>query len=239
MARAAGGAVSEPTKPGALFIVSTPIGNPDDISARALRVLGEVDWIVCEEMREGERLLKRHGIKGMLVDLNEHNEKTRTAELAVEMRRGKSLALISDAGTPLFYDPGKLLVAAAHALGAKVTAVPGASSLMAALVLSGLPINQFRFVGMLPAKRAERRSAIQALLSEPLTTVLLDTPYRLSPVLGDLAAVLGESRLVVIACDLTMPGECIVRGSLGALLERFRMRPFKGEYVILISGVET
>jgi 16S rRNA (cytidine1402-2'-O)-methyltransferase len=228
--------VSEPTKPGALYIVSTPIGNPDDVSARALRVLAEVDWIVCEEMREGERLLKRHGIQGMLVDLNEHNEKARTAELAAEMKRGKSLALISDAGTPLFYDPGALLVAAARAMGAKVTAVPGASSLMAALVLSGLPINQFRFVGMLPAKRSERRSAIQALLTETQTAVLLDTPYRLSAVLSDLSSVLGESRLAVIACDLTMPNECLLRGSLGELLERFRMRPFKGEYVILISG---
>ena len=158
--------MSESTKPGMLYIVSTPIGNPEDISARALRVLAEVDWIVCEEMKEGERLLKRHGLKGMLVDLNEHNEKSRTTELAAELQRGKSLALISDAGTPLFYDPGALLLAAAHGMGAKVTVVPGPSSLMAALVLSGLPINRFRFVGMLPAKRAERRAAIEALLTE-------------------------------------------------------------------------
>jgi 16S rRNA (cytidine1402-2'-O)-methyltransferase len=225
-------------KPGTLTIVSTPIGNPEDISARALRVLSEVDWIVCEEIGEGERLLKRHGIKGLLVDLNEHTEKSRTKELIAELQQGKSLALISDAGTPLFHDPGRLLVDAAYAIGARVTAVPGPSSLMAALVLSGLPIDQFRFVGMLPAKREERRKAIQPLLREKTTAVLLDAPYRLHAVLGDLAGVLGEERRAVVTCDLTMPAEFLVRGTLGEIVERFRLRPFKGEYVILIAGAQ-
>src|SRR5215831_11472826 len=98
------------TKPGTLYIVATPIGNPDDISARALKVLGEADWIVCEEIKEGERLLKRHGLQKLLVDLNEHTEKSRTKELVAELEKGKTLALISDAGTPLFYDPGQMLV---------------------------------------------------------------------------------------------------------------------------------
>lgn len=226
------------TKLGTLYIVSTPIGNPDDISARALRVLGEADWIVCEEIGEGERLLKRHAIKGLLVDLNEHSEKSRTKELVAELEKGKSLALISDAGTPLFYDPGKLLVEAAYAVGARVTAVPGPSSLMAALVLSGLPLNQFRFVGMLPAKREERRKGIQPLLHEKMTAVLLDAPYRLHAVLTDLTEVLGAERQAVVACDLTMPGEFVMRGTLGEIAERFRLRPFKGEYVILIAGVD-
>ena len=217
--------------------MATPIGNPDDISARALRVLAEADWIVCEEIAEGERLLKRHAIKGLLVDLNEHSEKSRTKELIAELQKGKTLALISDAGTPLFYDPGRLLVDAAYAVGVRVTAVPGPSSLMNALVLSGLPINQFRCVGMLPVKREERRKAIQPLLQEKTTTVLLDAPYRLHAVLTDLAEVLGSERPAVIACDLTMPGEFIARGTLGEIVERFRLRPFKGEYVILIAGV--
>jgi 16S rRNA (cytidine1402-2'-O)-methyltransferase len=224
------------TKPGTLYIVATPIGNPDDISARALRVLGEADWIVCEEIAEGERLLKRHSMKGLLVDLNEHTEKSRTKELVAELAKGKTLALISDAGTPIFYDPGRLLVDAALELGARVTAVPGPSSLMAALVLSGLPINQFRFVGMLPAKRDERRKAIQPLLHEKATAVLLDAPYRMQAVLADLADVLGEKRRAVVACDLTMPGEFVLRGTLGEMVERFKLRPFKGEYVILIAG---
>ena len=227
-----------PSSLGVLYIVSTPIGNAEDISARALRVLNEVDWIVCEEMGEGERLLKRHRIAGMLVDLNEHNEKTRTAELVEELKSGKSLALISDAGTPLFYDPGRLLVEAAYRLGAKVTTVPGPSSLMAALVLSSLPIRQFRFVGMLPAKRAERRKAIRALASEKMTMVLLDAPYRLQTVLSDLCQALGKERRVVVACNLTMADEKVVRGTLGEVVERFRLRPFKGEYVILIAGAK-
>ncbi len=225
------------TKPGALYIVATPIGNPDDISARALKVLDEADWIVCEEIKEGERLLKRHGMKKLLVDLNEHTEKSRTKELIAELAKGKTLALISDAGTPLFYDPGRLLVDAALQLGARVTAVPGPSSLMAALVLSGLPMTQFRVVGMLPVKRDERRKAIQQLLHEPTTTVLLDAPYRLQAVLSDLADILGAERRAVIACDLTMPGEFVLRSTLGEMLERFKLRPFKGEYVILVAGV--
>ncbi len=223
---------------GALYIVSTPIGNPDDISARALRVLTEADVIVCEELREGERLLKRYGVNKSPVDLNEHNEQSRTPELIAELQAGKALALISDAGTPLFYDPGRLLVDEAYRIGAHVTAVPGASSLMVALVLSGLPINQFRFVGMLPVKREERRKAIANLQSEKLTCVLLDAPYRLSAVLNDLADVLGRERRVAVACDLTMPTEFVARGTLGTVVERFRQQPFKGEYVILIEGAK-
>ncbi|MBI1802514.1 MAG: 16S rRNA (cytidine(1402)-2'-O)-methyltransferase [Chloroflexi bacterium] len=221
---------------GTLTIVATPIGNPDDISARALQALGSADWIVCEEMREGERLLRRHGIKGLLVDLNEHNEKERTAELTEELRQGKTLALISDAGTPLFYDPGQLLVTAAYELGAKVTTVPGPSSLMAALVLSNLPIKQFRVVGMLPANHEARRQALRALQNEPLTVVLLDAPYRLQAVLADLVEVVGADRPLAIACNLTMPGEQVVRGRAAEVLERFRRLPFKGEYVIVVAG---
>ena len=225
-------------KPGALYIVSTPIGNPDDLSPRAWRILSEADWVVCEEMREGSRLLKRLKLEKLLVDLNEHNEKARTLELVKELQQGKSLALISDAGTPLFHDPGHLLVDAAYRIGAKVVVAPGASSLMAALVVSGLPINQFHFMGMLPAKHEARRKALKALLREPLTAVMLDAPYRLHAVLEDMFVVLGKERHIVVACDLTMPTEQVVRGSLGQIFEHFRLRPFKGEYVILVAGVK-
>ncbi len=223
---------------GILYIVSTPIGNHDDISKRALRVLSEADWIVCEEIGEGERLLKRYGINGLLADLNEHNEKTRTPELVAELQKGKSLALISDAGTPLFHDPGRLLVQSAYQIGAKVTAVPGPSSLMAALVLSGMPIDQFHFVGMLPVKREARRKAMRKLLHEEATIVLLDTPYRLQAVLAALVEVFGPEQQIAVACDLTMPSEQVVRGQAAEVLERFRLRPFKGEYVILVAGAK-
>ncbi len=225
-------------KPGTLYIVSTPIGNADDISARALHVLRGADTIVCEELAEGERLLKRHGIAATPSALNEHNERERTPELAAELRRGRTLALISDAGTPLLHDPGRALVEAAWRAGARVSAVPGASSLLAALVVSGLPMDQFRYAGMLPAKRDARRAAIETLARERMTIVLLDAPYRLAAVLGDLLEIIGAARPAVVACNLTMASEHVERGTLGAIAEHFRSAPFKGEYVILIAGAK-
>lgn len=225
-------------KLGTLYIVSTPIGQPDDISPRAVRALADADWVVCEEVREGGRLLKRHGINKLLVDLNEHNEKARTPELVEELKQGKVLALISDAGTPVFYDPGYALVTEAYKIGVKVIVVPGASSLMAALVVSGLPINQFRFLGMLPTKHEARRKALKILQKEPTTAVMLDAPYRLHAVLEDILAVLGKERHIVVACDLTMPTEQVVRGTVLQVFEHFRLRPFKGEYVILVAGIK-
>ena len=148
------------SSPGTLYIVATPIGHPDDISLRALRVLREADLVVCEELKEGRRLLHRYDISRPLIDLNEHNEAQRTPELAARLARGEVLALISDAGTPLLADPGQALVEHAYNVGAKVTAIPGPSALLAALVVSGLPMDRFRFVGYLPAKREERRRAL-------------------------------------------------------------------------------
>ncbi|MBI5880318.1 MAG: 16S rRNA (cytidine(1402)-2'-O)-methyltransferase [Chloroflexi bacterium] len=227
-----------PDAPGTLFIVSTPIGNADDISARALSTLRAADLVVCEEIANGERLLKRYGLSGELTDLNEHNERERSAELTAELKAGRTLALVSDAGTPLLHDPGRALVEAAWRAGARVTAVPGASSLLAALVVSGLPMDQFRYAGMLPAKREARREAIQALAGERMTIVLLDAPYRLAAVLGDLLEIIGAVRPAVVACNLTMPGEQVMRGTLGSIAEQFRRQPFKGEYVILIAGAK-
>ena len=221
---------------GTLYIVSTPIGNPDDISARALRVLREADCVVCEELPEGERLLKRYGIRQTLVDLNEHTEHRRTPELIEALQAGKTLALVSDAGTPLFYDPGSQLVGEAYRIGARVAAVPGPSSLMAALVVSGMPLAQFRFVGMLPAKREERRRALRGLGAERQTCVLLDAPYRLKAVLDDLLEAFGPQRQVAVACDLTMPDEFVARGTLAEVVDRFQRQPFKGEYVIVVRG---
>ena len=222
--------------PGTLFIVSTPIGDPDDISARVLRVLGAADLVVCEERAEGERLLKRHGIHNALIELNEHNEAAQTAELAEALKQGKTLALVSDAGTPLLHDPGAGLAQAAIRMGARVTAVPGASAVLAALVVSGLPMSEFRYRGMLPAKREDRKTAIAALRGERATCVLLDAPYRLNAVLADLLDGLGAARRIVVACNLTMPDERVVRGTLADVAARFREKPFKGEYVIVIAG---
>ncbi len=219
-----------------LYIVSTPIGNPDDITLRALRVLREANAVICEERREGARLLRAFQIESEIVDLNEHTERERIPELIARLRRGETLALISDHGTPLLADPGARLVARAIAENIPVTAAPGASSLLAALVVSGLPMERFRFVGLLPAKKETRRAALARLKEERATWVALDAPYRLGALLDDLHGVLGAQRRLVVACDLTMPTEQVVRGSAAQVADYFRKNPFKGEFVIVVAG---
>ncbi len=219
-----------------LYIVSTPIGNPDDITLRALQILRVANAIICEEPREGARLLRRYKIENELIALNEHTEQVCVPELIARLERGETLALISDHGTPLLADPGERLVSRAIAANIPVRAVPGASSLLAALVVSGLPMTRFRFLGVLPAKKPARRAALAQLRAERDTCVLLDTPYRLNAVLTDLHATLEPTRRIVVACNLTMPDEAIVRGTVARVYEHFQKNPFKGEYVILIAG---
>lgn len=219
-----------------LYIVSTPIGNPDDITLRALRVLREANVVICEERREGARLLHHYQIEKEVVELNEHTERACVLELLERLQRGEQLALISDHGTPLLADPGGRLVARAIAANIPVTAVPGASSLLAALVMSGLPMERFRFIGMLPAKKEARRRALEALRRERDTLVLMDAPYRLLPLLEDIAALLGASRRIAVACDLTMLTEFVERGTVGEVLARFRERRWKGEFVIVVGA---
>ncbi len=219
-----------------LTIVSTPIGNPDDITLRALRVLREANAVICEERREGARLLRAFQIESEIVDLNEHTERERIPDLMARLRRGETLALISDHGTPLLADPGARLVARAIAENIPVTAAPGASSLLAALVVSGLPMERFRFVGLLPAKKEPRRAALARLKEERATWVARDAPYRLGALLDDLHGVLGAQRRLVVACDFTMPTEQVVRGSAAQVVDHFQKNPFKGEFVIVVAG---
>jgi 16S rRNA (cytidine1402-2'-O)-methyltransferase len=219
-----------------LFIVSTPIGNPEDITLRALRVLREADLVVCEERREGERLLRHYQIENELVELNEHTERELVPALIARLKQGETLALISDHGTPLLADPGARLVECAVAENIPVSAAPGASSVLAALVVSGMPLERFRFVGLLPAKKELRLAALAKLRDERDTWVLLDAPYRLNALLADLAAALGSTRRVVVACELTLPSEKIVRGTLAQVSSHFTQHPFKGEFVIVVAG---
>lgn len=219
-----------------LYIVSTPIGNPEDITLRALRILRESDAVVCEERREGARLLHRHDITGTLIELNEHTERAVLPELLARLARAETLALISDHGTPLLTDPGHQLVSEAIRRRIPVRAVPGASSLLAALVVSGLPIDRFAFKGLLPPKKEQRKAALERLREERETWIILDTPYRLAPLLDDLLGALGPKRHIVVACELTKPAERIVRGSLQEVVRHFREQPFKGEYVIAVGG---
>jgi 16S rRNA (cytidine1402-2'-O)-methyltransferase len=219
-----------------LYIVSTPIGNPDDISLRALRILREANAVVCEERREGTRRLHQYQIENEIVDLNEHTERERIPDLITRLKRGETLALISDHGTPLLDDPGGRLVERALAADIPVTAVPGASSLLAALVVSGMPMERFRFVGLLPVKKDARRLALARLRDERETWVVLDAPYRLNALLEDLRRTLGTERRLVVACNLTMPTEKVVRGTASQVLEHFEKNPFRGEFTIVVAG---
>ncbi len=219
-----------------LFIVSTPIGHPDDITLRALHTLREAGAVVCEERREGARILRTYQIENEIIDLNEHTERERIPELIERLKRGETLALISDHGTPLLADPGGRLVERAIAEEIPISAIPGASSLLAALVISGLPMEQFRFAGMLPVKTDARRAALRKLREEPYTWAVLDAPYRLAVVLDDVRVAVGASRPIVVACELTRPTEKVVRGTAGEVVEHFRTNPFKGEFVMVVAG---
>jgi 16S rRNA (cytidine1402-2'-O)-methyltransferase len=219
-----------------LHIVSTPIGNPEDITLRALRVLREANAVICEERREGARLLNNYKIENTIIDLNEHNETERIPELIARLKQGETLALISDHGTPILADPGGRLVERAIALGIPVSAVPGASSLLAALVASGMPLERFRFVGFLPAKTHLRRSALVQLKDERDTWVVFDVPYRLDALLADMLNILGAQRRLVVACNLTMPKENFVRGTTSEIVAYFQKNPFKGEFAIIVAG---
>ncbi len=220
---------------GQLYVVSTPIGNLDDITIRAIAVLQSVDVIVCEEMKEARRLLDYYDIDKELLELNEHNDTEATITAVKLLAAGKKIALISDAGTPVVADPGSLLVAAAIRYGYPVHVVPGPSSILTALVRSGMSMDQFLYAGMLSRKKDERVHQVRMLALEPRTVVLLDTPYRLTTVLGTLAEVM-PGRRAYIGCNLTMPNESHHYGTLSELYEHFKTNRFRGEYAIVIEG---
>lgn len=224
---------------GQLFLVSTPIGDLGDITLRAKRVLSEVDLVVCEEMRVGATLLARLAISKPLAELNEHTEGIEIAPLVQRMTEGQDLALISDHGTPLVADPGGPLISEAVAAGIRVIPVPGASAIISALVASGLPGKRFRFVGQLPAKAELRRRALLLLKDVRETIVVIDAPYRLPALLNSIVQVLGESRNIVVACNLTLQDERLIRGNAGQVVKAFEKEPFKGEFVCVIQGEGT
>ena len=224
-------------KPG-LYIVATPIGNADDITLRALNVLKSVDFVICEEYKVGSRLLKNYDIKKPLELLNEHNEKEQGGELLNRLLiKGESAALISDAGTPLFADPGNDLVRQCHQNGILVVPVPGASSIMSALMSAGLVSDKFLYYGFLPANKDERRDEIKKIPNN-LNIVLLEAPYRLKQLLRDLRKGLGDNRNAIIAYKLTQPQEKIFWGTLKELALITETLP-KGEFVLILKKLET
>lgn len=218
-----------------LYIVATPIGNLGDLSPRARDVLASVDLVAAEDTRHSGRLLAHFGIATPQVSLHEHNERERAAELLVRLGRGESIALISDAGTPLISDPGMPLVRAARAAGVPVFAIPGACALVAALSVSGIATDRFVFEGFLPPKAAARKARLKELAYEPRTLVFYESPHRITATLADMAAALGADREACIARELTKLHESVHTGSLSDLQARAEAET-RGEWVIVVSG---
>jgi 16S rRNA (cytidine1402-2'-O)-methyltransferase len=223
----------------ALYLVGTPIGNLEDITLRAVRVLKEVDVIACEDTRQTQKLLNHYGITTRTISYHEHNEMTRAEELVKKMQQGTSVALVTDAGMPGISDPGFRLISLAIQNDVPVVPIPGASAFLAALVAGGLPTDSFRFSGFLPAKRGERRAALEAILASPRTQVFYEAPHRIVEALTDVVEVLGNARHVVIAREVTKLHEEFLRGQAGEVLETLKARDgVKGEITLLIGKAE-
>ena len=219
-----------------MYVVATPIGNLQDLTLRARQCLQQADAVICEDRRAGSTLLAQLQISKPLYELNEHTRADDIDALCAQLRAGQNLALISDHGTPLLQDPGAELVHAAIRAHVRVVPIPGASSVLAALVASGIPAARFRFVGLLPRKQDARAETLKNLRDARETLIFLDAPYRLMPMLHALREALGEERRAAVACNLTMPDEHFARGTLASLVENFTQHPFKGEFVIIVQG---
>jgi len=220
-------------KLGILYIVATPIGNPRDITLRAIDILREADAVICEDRKIGSRLAKSIGIDVKeWIEASEHNE-SRAGDLVQEkLLCGASIALITDCGTPVFSDPGAKLIKRAIGIGAKVVPVPGASSLMATLSILDLPLTKFYFAGFLPRQPEERVAMLEYIRKMHIPIVLMDTPYRMDTVLKDSIKAFGSGKRAVLACDLTLPGEIIYRGNLGEIYKQAGGK--KAEFILVV-----
>ena len=227
-------------KAGVLYIVATPIGNVGDISARACATLSSVNIVLAEDTRHSSGLFKRLGIKADLHSYHQHNEEARSDWAIERLQKGEDLALISDAGTPLLSDPGYRLVQAAHNNGIRVEPIPGASSIIAALSVAGLPSDRFFFEGFLPSKGASRRSRLAELKSFPHTLIFLESPHRILTCIRDMLAIFGENRVAVVARELTKIHETVYKQNLADLHKWMLDDPnqVRGEFVVLVSGAE-
>jgi 16S rRNA (cytidine1402-2'-O)-methyltransferase len=223
---------------GRLQVVATPIGNMSDISARARHALESATAIAAEDTRHTGALLQALGIARPLLSLHAHNETQRVPEILARLTAGETIALVSDAGTPLLSDPGYELVRAAVGAGIDVAAIPGPSAITTALAVAGLPVSRFCFEGFLPARERERRSHLSALADEPRTLVFFEAPHRIATTLADLAAALGNDRPAVVARELTKIHETIYRGGLADLAHRAVTEDNfqRGEITIVVAG---
>jgi 16S rRNA (cytidine1402-2'-O)-methyltransferase len=225
-------------KKGELYVVATPIGNLEDCTYRAVRVLREADLIACEDTRQTQKLLDHYGIRKPAISYHEHNEQQRAHELLEKLQSGLTIAQVSDAGMPGISDPGYRLVQLAIEHGFRVVPVPGASAVIAALAASGLPTDAFEFRGFLPAKSGQRRTMLESLRGTARTIVFYEAPHRIKETIQDIVEVLGASVPVVIARELTKIHEEFLRGSAGELLKTLQERDLKGEITLLIGKAE-
>jgi 16S rRNA (cytidine1402-2'-O)-methyltransferase len=222
----------------ALYVVGTPIGNLEDITLRALRTLRQVDVIACEDTRQTIKLLNHYGIQTPTVSYHEHNEMTRAAELIRKLEEGAHIALVTDAGMPAVSDPGFRLISLAIRHEIPVIPIPGASAFLSSLVASGLATDSFRFSGFLPAKTGERRTLLEGIRHSPRTQIFYEAPHRIVEAMEDVVAVLGGSRHVVIAREVTKIHEEFLRGRADEVLDRLRAHAPKGEITLLIGKME-
>jgi 16S rRNA (cytidine1402-2'-O)-methyltransferase len=225
-----------PLQPGTLYLVATPIGNLEDITLRALRTLKECDVVAAEDTRRTGQLLKHFGISKPMLSYFQFNEAKRSEEIIERLQRGEKVALVTDAGSPGISDPGERVVRAARAARLRVESVPGPCALVAALTASGLPTEEFHFIGFLPHKSGQRRKQLEALKNFAGTLVLYESPYRIEKLLVELAEVFPD-RQVVLTRELTKKFEEFLRGTPAELLEVTKKRSLKGEFVVLVEGM--
>jgi len=224
-------------EPGTLFVVSTPLGNLEDITLRALRVLKEVDLVAAETVEHTRNLCRHYGIATKLTAFNQHNQRTKGPELVEKLKSGRSVALVTNAGTPAISDPGVFLVSRALKEGVRVSPVPGPSAVAAALSASGMRADTFLFCGFLPHRSGKRKKELETLSPLPHTLVFFEAPHRLREMLEDLREVLGD-RPMVLHKEMTKLFEGTVEGSVGSVLSRLREEEIRGEYTLVVAGCE-
>ena len=221
---------------GKLYVVATPIGNGGDITLRAIQLIGEVDAVICEERKEGSKLLKQLGIQKPLIELNEHNESEVVQDILIELVNGKSYALISDGGTPIFNDPGRQLIKLMYDGGIPISPVPGVASLTAAISVCPFDLDQFLFLGFLPPKTEARERALSRHTSVDLPIVLMDTPYRMNKLLTEVSQIFGKNQPIFLACDLTLTSEVLYVGTVQEVLAKVGNK--KAEFILILDKAE-
>lgn len=221
---------------GTLYVVATPLGNLEDITLRALRILGEVDMIVAEDTRHTRKLLTHHGMSRPMLSYHEHNKRKQAPHVLALLREGRQIALVTDAGTPGISDPGYYLLQILIEHGIPIVPIPGPSAVIAALSVAGLPTDRFVFEGFLPPKGGKRRRRLEALRHEPRSIVIYESPYRLLRLLDEIATQFGADRRVVVTRELTKRFEEVRRGTVSELCSMLQGRTIRGECTVVIAG---